>query len=212
MIDLAPPTPALLAAPLGALVAAAVSWARFGAARARTALAAAAAAGLAAGLATPAEGPLVGAAVAAVLAAAAAVDAERRILPDALTLPLIAGGLAAGAAGLGAGFGARTAGAALGFAALAAFAVGFRRARGRDGVGGGDLKLLAAGGAWIGPEPLAFAVAAAAGGAAAAALARRALGRAPPADGEVAFGPWLAAAIWAAMALGPQATLAITDR
>ena len=80
----------------------------------------------------------------------AALDLEHHWLPDALTLPLIPLGLAAAWAGLGPPLAERLAGAAIGWAVLAGLAFLYRRLRGRDGMGGGDPKLMAALGAWVG--------------------------------------------------------------
>jgi leader peptidase (prepilin peptidase)/N-methyltransferase len=80
----------------------------------------------------------------------AALDAEHQWLPDALTLPLIPVGLLAGWAGLGPPLVDRVAGAAAGWAVLALMAWGYKRLRGREGLGGADPKLLAALGAWLG--------------------------------------------------------------
>jgi leader peptidase (prepilin peptidase)/N-methyltransferase len=81
---------------------------------------------------------------------AAALDLEHQWLPDRLTLPLIPLGLAAAWAGFGPPLAERLAGAAIGWAFLALVAWAYRRLRGRDGLGGGDPKLLGAIGAWIG--------------------------------------------------------------
>lgn len=80
----------------------------------------------------------------------AALDLEHQWLPDRLTLPLIPLGLAAAWAGLGPPLADRAAGAALGWAVLALIASGYKRVRGRDGMGGGDPKLMGAVGAWVG--------------------------------------------------------------
>jgi leader peptidase (prepilin peptidase)/N-methyltransferase len=80
----------------------------------------------------------------------ALLDLEHHWLPDRLTLPLIPAGLAAAWTGLGPGLIERAAGAAIGFAALALIAFAYKRLRGREGMGAGDPKLLAAIGAWVG--------------------------------------------------------------
>ena len=80
----------------------------------------------------------------------AALDVEYQWLPDRLTLPLVPAGLAAAAIGIGPGLADRLIGAAAGFASLAAIGFLYRRIRGRDGLGGGDPKLFAAIGAWLG--------------------------------------------------------------
>jgi leader peptidase (prepilin peptidase)/N-methyltransferase len=80
----------------------------------------------------------------------AMLDLEHLWLPDRLTLPLIPLGLGVAWAGLGPGLVERAAGAAIGWAALASIAYAYRRLRGRDGMGAGDPRLLAAIGAWVG--------------------------------------------------------------
>jgi prepilin peptidase CpaA len=83
---------------------------------------------------------------AAITLVAAATDLRRFKVYNWLTLPALAGGLLASAwFGGPAGLGNSMAGAAVGFCALAVFfAVG--------GVGAGDVKLLTALGAWLGPR------------------------------------------------------------
>ena len=87
---------------------------------------------------------------------AAALDLEHQWLPDTLTLPLIPLGLLAGWAGFGPPLAERAAGAAIGWAALFAIAFLYKRLRGREGLGGGDPKLLGGIGAWIGAWNLPF--------------------------------------------------------
>jgi leader peptidase (prepilin peptidase) / N-methyltransferase len=80
----------------------------------------------------------------------AMLDLEQQWLPDRLTLPLIPLGLLAAWAGFGPPPMERALGAAIGWAALALIALLYRALRGRDGMGGGDPKLLGALGAWVG--------------------------------------------------------------
>ncbi len=82
------------------------------------------------------------------------IDLKTLRLPDALTLPLIGLGLAAGWLDSPSALMSGALGAAAGYAALAAIGVAYRLARGRDGLGRGDAKLLAAGGAWLGWQAL----------------------------------------------------------
>jgi leader peptidase (prepilin peptidase)/N-methyltransferase len=84
------------------------------------------------------------------LMALAWTDWQHMMLPDLLTLPLVV-------LGLGATYwldpGAITdhaIAAALGYLALRTIAILYRRLRGRDGLGEGDAKLMAAAGAWAG--------------------------------------------------------------
>jgi len=86
----------------------------------------------------------------------AMLDVEHQWLPDALTLPLILFGLLAGWAGFGPPLIDRLLGAAIGWAGLVLIAFAYRRLRGREGLGGGDPKLLAGIGAWIGALQLPF--------------------------------------------------------
>ena len=131
------------------------------------------------------------------LLALAWLDARHLWLPDTLTLPLLAAGLAVVAWFDPAALPAHAAGAALGWGGLAALAALYRAARGRDGLGGGDAKLLGAAGAWLGIAalPLVLLLAAVAGLGYALASGRR----------RLAFGPFLAASFWLLWLLGPPA-------
>lgn len=86
----------------------------------------------------------------------AALDAEHQWLPDVLTLPLIPLGLIAGWAGIGPPLIDRVIGAAVGWALLTLIGLGYKRLRGREGLGGGDPKLFGAIGAWVGVLQLPF--------------------------------------------------------
>lgn len=110
--------------------------------------------GAAALLSVAVYGPTIDAGLAALflftLIALAFIDRETGYLPDALTLPLAAAGLAANITGRFASIGAALIGAGAGFLAFWALAAAYRALRGREGLGGGDAKLLAALGAWGG--------------------------------------------------------------
>jgi leader peptidase (prepilin peptidase)/N-methyltransferase len=86
----------------------------------------------------------------------AALDVEHEWLPDRLTWPLLAAGLAAAWGGFGSPLTGRLIGAAAGFASLFLIGEAYRRLRGREGLGGGDPKLFAAIGAWLGWTQLPF--------------------------------------------------------
>jgi leader peptidase (prepilin peptidase)/N-methyltransferase len=86
----------------------------------------------------------------------AMLDLEQHWLPDRLTLPLIPLGLAAAWAGFGPPLVASALGAAIGWAALELIRWAYRRFRGREGMGGGDPRLFAGIGAWLGIWQLPF--------------------------------------------------------
>jgi len=80
----------------------------------------------------------------------AALDLEHEWLPDLLTLPLIPLGLLAAWSGFGPPLVERLIGVAAGWTSLFLIAFLYRRLRGREGMGGGDPKLFAALGSWLG--------------------------------------------------------------
>jgi prepilin signal peptidase PulO-like enzyme (type II secretory pathway) len=92
---------------------------------------------------------LAGAILASVLAALSYTDLKTFRLPDKLTFPLIAAGLGQ-AYLLGLPLLDHAIGAALGYAAFVAIEKTFLKLRGYHGLGRGDAKLLAGGGAWCG--------------------------------------------------------------
>ncbi len=130
------------------------------------------------------------------LLALAWIDAETMILPDLLTLPLVLAGLGWALAIAPDALADRAIGALVGYLAFRAVELTYRRLRGRDGLGQGDAKLLAAGGAWVGWPGLGSIVLGAALGGLAAAGVLRLAGRPIEAATALPFGPFLAAAIW----------------
>jgi leader peptidase (prepilin peptidase) / N-methyltransferase len=192
----------IAAGPAGVLAArAAAAWPAWEKALAPVGLAREASAGLlmvtAAGLSVfglASEWAWAGAGLALVLLFAALVDLRTHLIPDIASLGLIA-------AGLGFSFWQGGADALLvhsvaSAAGLCAFwAVGalYHRWRGVDGLGFGDAKLLAAGGAWCGLDGLAWVVCA-------GALMTLVFSWRKP--GAAAFAPGLAAAIFAVWWLG----------
>ncbi|HET9398334.1 MAG TPA: prepilin peptidase [Sphingomicrobium sp.] len=111
-------------------------------------------------------------------------------LPDRLVLPLALGGLAFGGL-LGASLVDRIIGGLTGWAALTLILLTYRLARGREGLGHGDPKLLGAIGLWLGWMPLAPLLALAAALGIAVALARG-LSR----KDSLPFGTMLAIVAW----------------
>ncbi len=84
----------------------------------------------------------------------ALLDARHLWLPDALTVPLCLAGLASAAVLPALTLPERLVGAAAGFVSLELVRRAYRWLRGREGLGGGDPKLLAAIGAWLGAPAL----------------------------------------------------------
>jgi leader peptidase (prepilin peptidase)/N-methyltransferase len=126
----------------------------------------------------------------------AALDAEHQWLPDALTLPLVALGLLSGWAGLGPPLLDRAIGAAAGWLVLVLLGLAYRVLRGREGLGGGDPKLLAAIGAWLGALHLPFVLLGAGLLGLAAALAMKVRGREVGRTTRLPLGTFMALAAW----------------
>jgi leader peptidase (prepilin peptidase)/N-methyltransferase len=129
------------------------------------------------------------------LLAAGWIDAETFLLPDQLTLPLVLAGLGFWAWFDSPALAGHAAASAIGWGGAWAVARLYRVLRGRDGLGMGDAKLLAAGGAWLGPS-VALALVAAAWLALGWAGLQSARGRRLDADTRLSFGPFLALGIW----------------
>jgi leader peptidase (prepilin peptidase)/N-methyltransferase len=137
------------------------------------------------------------------LLALAWTDWRSMRLPDVLTLPLIVLGLVATALINPASLPSRVMGAILGYAAFNAVAAAYCLLRGHQGLGGGDAKLLAAAGAWLGWEALPDVVAIAASLGIAGLAPLRLFGRPVGHTTAMAFGPYLAFAIWIVRLQGP---------
>ncbi len=126
-------------------------------------------------------------------------DLRTGLLYDVLTLPLILAGLAwayiadpeSSSRWLNAALGA-----ALGYGLIAGMAYAWRKLRGYEGIGLGDAKLLAAGGAWLGATALPVILLAAS---VSGMLAVLLVTKKPLSSGQriaIPFGPSLAMAIW----------------
>lgn len=144
-----------------------------------------------------------GAALFALTLAIAIVDWKQLIIPDWLNAAVLALGLAQAAAladdGLrwSAAAEAFARGATLGAVLLAVRTI-YARARGREGLGLGDVKLAGAGGAWVGWTMLPVVIEIAALSALAVFLiAPRLAGRPAHWNARLPFGSFLAPAIWA---------------
>jgi leader peptidase (prepilin peptidase) / N-methyltransferase len=130
------------------------------------------------------------------LLAIALLDLDHHWLPDRLTLPLVPLGLAAAWAGFGPPLAERAAGAAIGWAALALIAWAYRAVRGREGMGKGDPRLMAALGAWVGAWQLPAVLLGAGLLGLAAVLAMRLRGETVTATSRLPLGTLLALAAW----------------
>lgn len=126
----------------------------------------------------------------------AALDVEHHWLPDRLTLPLIPAGLAVGWLGIGPPLEPRLIGAIAGFVSLALIAWAYRKLRGREGLGGGDPKLFAAIGAWLGWSQLPFVLLGAGLIGLGAILVMRLRGRDVAATDRLPLGTLMALAAW----------------
>lgn len=124
------------------------------------------------------------------------IDIDRFLLPDILTLGLLICGLGMGALAGWEELLGRVIGAAAGYAVLAGTAHLYKRFRGMDGLGGGDAKLLAAGGAWVGwmALPVVLLVASLAG--VMFAVIARVWTRQEGWSTKIPFGPFLAFGVW----------------
>jgi leader peptidase (prepilin peptidase) / N-methyltransferase len=127
------------------------------------------------------------------LIALAAIDLDTQLLPDDITLPLLWAGLAFNLAATFVPLAQAVIGAIAGYVALWSVYWGFKLLTGKEGMGYGDFKLLAAIGAWLGWQmlPLVILLSSIVGAAVGIALMAFA-GHAR--DKPIPFGPYLAAA------------------
>lgn len=138
-------------------------------------------------------------ALGAVLVAIAVVDLRSHRIPDALSFPLAAGGLAVASMVSRQPFFDHVIGMIGGYAILAFFGEVYFRRRGVEGLGLGDAKLFGAAGAWLGwtSLPSVLLIASVTG------LAFAVLTQAWRTNsGRVAFGPHLALAFWLVWSFG----------
>lgn len=149
------------------------------------------------------EGVLLSSVLALTLAALSAIDLDIYRLPDALTLPLTALGVAATPLVMEASLWWQAASALLGFAVLAGVAFAYAKLRGRPGLGLGDAKLLAAAGAWLGMQALPSVLLLACGSALLGLLIRGWRTGSLSATSRVPFGPFLAFGTWLVWLYGP---------
>lgn len=131
------------------------------------------------------------------LATLALLDFDHFWLPDALVYPLGLIGIACGAAGLDPPLTDRLIGAVGGFLLLALIAWTYLKLRGRVGLGQGDVKFVAAVGAWLGWQALPAVIFAAAMIGLGWCLVAALRGRRFMSSDRLPFGTLLAMAAWA---------------
>lgn len=136
-----------------------------------------------------------------------AIDLRSYRLPDFLTLPLIIMGLVFNGLIKPEQFIHFVIGAMIGYVLFLTVAFLYRRLRGRDGLGRGDAKLMAAAGAWVGWQGLPAVIILAAMSGIIISLAwglirgRESIQYLPTM--KIPFGPFLSLAIWITWAYGP---------
>jgi leader peptidase (prepilin peptidase)/N-methyltransferase len=137
------------------------------------------------------------------LLALAVIDLRTQLLPDDLTLPLLWLGLLLALAPVFADLRSAVIGAAIGYLALWSIYWLFKLATGKEGMGYGDFKLLAALGAWLGWQslPTIVLLSSVVGALVGVGLiVFRRHGREVP----IPFGPYLAAAGWLTLVFGAK--------
>lgn len=133
----------------------------------------------------------------------AVVDGEHFWLPDQLTLPVLGTGLLAAIVLPPQSVPGAIIGVVCGFASLWLIGRIYRIVRGREGLGGGDPWLLAAGGAWVGWIGLPSVLLWAATAGLSVSLARILTGHRVSGADRIPFGIFLALGIWLTWVLGP---------
>ncbi|QXN61002.1 prepilin peptidase [Serratia fonticola] len=121
----------------------------------------------------------------------AVIDHHRQLLPDVLTLPLLWIGLLFNTQGNFASLEQATIGAVAGYVCLWSVFWLFKLATGKEALGYGDFKLLAALGAWLGWQALPQVILVAAASGLLVTLIQRGLAK-QDLNQPLAFGPWLA--------------------
>ncbi len=131
------------------------------------------------------------------------IDWTEFLLPDVLTLPLLLVGLALTLVWDPDALADHCVAVIVGYLAFVGLAFAYRRLRGRDGLGGGDAKLIAAAGAWCGVAALPFVILGSALLGLLAALLAALAGRAITSTTRIPFGPCIALAFWLVWLYGP---------
>ena len=139
----------------------------------------------------------------AFLIALAGIDIDHQLLPDNMTLPLMWAGIVLSFWSLHADLASSVIGAIAGYLILWSIYHLFRLLTGKEGMGYGDFKLLAALGAWMGWQMLPLIVLLSSVVGALTGLALMATGRLQR-EKPMPFGPFIAAAGWIALIWGER--------
>jgi len=137
------------------------------------------------------------------LVAMTGIDIDHQLLPDNLTIPLLWGGIVLSFWSVHTGLESSVIGAVAGYLVLWSIYHVFRLLTGKEGMGYGDFKLLAALGAWLGWQMLPLIVLLSSVVGAVVGLALMASGRLQR-DKPMPFGPFIAAAGWIALIWGER--------
>lgn len=139
------------------------------------------------------------------LIALTCIDIDHQLLPDSITLPLLWLGLIFNLFGIFTDLHSAVMGAMAGYLSLWLVYHAFRLATGKEGMGFGDFKLLAALGAWLGWQalPMIILLSSLVGALVGIGLI---LFKQQHRDNPIPFGPYLAAAGWLALVWGDALT------
>lgn len=139
------------------------------------------------------------------LIALTCIDIDHQLLPDSITLPLLWLGLIFNLFGIFTDLHSAVIGAMAGYLSLWLVYHAFRLATGKEGMGFGDFKLLAALGAWLGWQalPMIILLSSLVGALVGIGLI---LFKQQHRDKPIPFGPYLAAAGWLALVWGDALT------
>lgn len=137
------------------------------------------------------------------------IDMDTQILPDDLNYALLWLGLLAAAVGWTVPLKSAVWGAALGYGVFWAIFQAFKLATGKEGMGYGDFKLLAALGAWLGAEYLLAIILLSSIVGAAIGILLLVVGKLANKDIPMPFGPYLAGAGLVCLVLSPAAVPAL---
>jgi leader peptidase (prepilin peptidase)/N-methyltransferase len=137
------------------------------------------------------------------LIAMAGIDIDHQLLPDNMTIPLMWAGILISFWSVHTSLADSVTGAIAGYLTLWSVYHVFRLLTGKEGMGYGDFKLLAALGAWMGWQMLPLVVLLSSVAGALTGLALMATGRMNK-DKPMPFGPFIAIAGWVALIWGEQ--------